>query len=484
MLPHIARDVPEFLVQRESLAYCSQLHVKRVKSSLVLCRNLMFYEYRQKELVHNIDLRSTCLQELQAQLESYNGPISSYLIRNNAADTSGDSTSYNMLHGADELPLSIGKYVWLGGRVYVLLRCWQKLLVLRRPEELGACFELIAHHEDLESYHLVKGPIQYQAYVELQFTNGKRQRTNFQTDEQEEDQQAPSSTSASSLGGFERLMQRVHGARAELQAQRAQTQQDFMRAQELQAFGAPSQRSPLLEEKQLLRRCGDVWTRICGCSGVYLVLGTLLTNSASCSRPSVLHALRPLLRISSEDEALPQPLSFVHRLYELPLQADGQPAEDYEELAQFWACQEQHSSAGLAWRQLTREGQLLPEQSLVMVLRLPLEQLLLQQGQLQVFATYELRGECGRMRQLQLQLASINVAALLEQQEKHVPRFAAHTLHQDFLALIMTQPAHCALQLQFKEAQQQTQFEQLLCRRFGLEAITVPQEQQQQRSCK
>lgn len=445
----------------------------------------MFYEFRQKELVHHIDLRSTRLQELQAQLQSYSGPISSFLIRDNAADTSGDSTSYNMLHGADELPLSIGKYVWLGGRVYVLLRCWQKLLVLRRPEELGACFELIAHHEELESYHLVKGPIQYQAYVELQFTNGTRERTNFQTDEQEEDQKATPSTSASSLGGFERLMQRVHGARAELQAQRAQTQQDFVRAQELQAFGAPSQRSPLLEEKQLLRRCGDVWTRICGGngSGLYLVLGTLLTNSASCSRPSVLHALRPLLRMPNEDEAPSQPLSFVHRLYELPLQADGQPTEDYAELAQFWACQEQHSSAGLAWQQLTRNGQLLPEQSLVMVLRLPLEQLLLQQGHLQLFATYELRGECGRMRQLQQQLASINVAALLEQQEKHVPRFAAHTLHQDFLALIMTQPAHCALQLQFQEAHQQTQFEQLLCKRFGLEAITVPQEQQQQRSC-
>lgn len=473
MLPHIERDVPEFLVQREMLAYCSQLDVKRIKSSLVLSRNLRFYEFRQKELVHHIDLRSTCLQELVGQLESYSGPVSSYLIRNNTADTSGDSTSYNMLHATDELPLSIGKYVWLGKHVYVLLRCWQKLLVLRRPEEHGASFELIAQHEQLEDYRLVKGPVQYQAYVELQFVNGKRQRTNFQNED--EDQAAPPSASNSSVAGFERLMQRVHSARAELQAQRAQTQQDFVRAQELQAFGAPGQRSPLLEEKQQLRRCGDVWMRICG--GVYLVLGALLTNGTGCSRPSVLHALRPLIRLSKGDEK--SSLSFVHRLYELPLLPDGQPPEEYEELAQFWACQEQHNT-GLAWHVATAGEKLPPEQSVVMVVRVPLEDLL-QQEHIQLFALYELRGECGKMRQLQLQLASVNVAALLEQQEQHVPRFTSNTLHQDFLAVIMTQPASCGLQLQFQTPQQQMQFEQLLCSKLELETITVPQEQQ--RSC-
>lgn len=473
MLPHIERDVPEFLVQREMLAYCSQLDVKRIKSSLVLSRNLMFYEFRQKELLHHIDLRSTCLQELDCQLQMYSGPVSSYLIRNNAADTSSDSTSYSMLHAADELPLSIGKYVWLGSQVYVLLRCWQKLLVLRRPEDNGASFELIAQHEQVEDYRLIKGPVQYQAYVELQFANGKRQRTNFQTGD--EDQAAPPSASNCSAVGFERLMQRVHSARAELQAQRAQTQQDFMRAQELQAFGAPSQRSPLLEEKQLLRRCGDVWMRICG--GVYLVLGTLLTNSAGCIRPSVLHALRPLLRLPHEIEETP--LSFVHRLYELPLLPDGQPPEDYEELAQFWACQEQYST-DLSWRVAIGDERLPPEQSAVMVVRVPLEDLL-QQEYIQLFAMYELRSECEKTRQLQLQLASINVVELLEQQEQHVPRFAPHTLHQDFLAVIMTQTANCVLQLQFQTPQQQMQFEQMLCSKLGLEAITVPQEQQ--RSC-
>jgi len=218
MLPHIEEDVPEFLIQRGTVAFCSLFHVKRTKSSLLLSRNLRFYEFRKKELVHHIDLRDTSLQQLATQLQSYDGPISSFLIREDVADVSGESTSYSMLHAAEELPLNIGKYIWLRDNIYILLRCWQTLLVLQRPSEHGASFKLIAQHENVEEYKLVNGPIQYQAYVELHFTNGKKLRTNFQPAESEET--APGTTEICSAPGFERLMQRVHGARAELHTQR------------------------------------------------------------------------------------------------------------------------------------------------------------------------------------------------------------------------------------------------------------------------
>ncbi|XP_034485243.1 uncharacterized protein LOC117790081 [Drosophila innubila] len=463
MLPLIEEDVPEFLIQRDTVAYCSQLHVRKTKSSLLLSRNLRFYEFRKKELMHHIDLRSTCLQKLKTQLQSYSGPISSFLIRDDVADVSGDSTSYSMLHAAEELPLSIGKFVWLGEHIYVLLRCWQTLLVLQRPTEHGGSFKLIAQHENVENYRLVRGPIKYQAYVELHFNNGKRQRTNFQS---AEECAAPGSSTGSGAVGFQRLLQRVHGARAELHTQRALTHQDFVRARELQAFGAPGQRSPLLEEKQLLRRCGDVWTRICGSC---LVLGTLLSNSAGSNRPSVLHALRPLIRLPNGCG-----LNFTHRLYELPLQADGQPPEDYDELAQFWACQEQHSTS-ISWRLLTNDAQLPPERSAVLLVRLQLEDLL-QLEQLQLLALYELHGES--KRQLQLQLCSINLTELLERPELHMPSFKSQTMHQDFLAVIMTQTAHCPLRLQFESSTEQQQFEQLLETKLGLRSTTVQQERQ------
>ncbi|EDW62520.1 uncharacterized protein [Drosophila virilis] len=470
MLTLVEEDVPEFLTQRDTVAYCSQLHVNKTKSSLVLGRNLKFYEFRKKELLHHIDLRGTCLQQLATELKAYSGPVSSFLIRDDVAETSGDATSYSMLHAVEELPLSIGKYVWLRDHVYVLLRCWQKLLVLRRPNEHGASFELIAEHDNVQVYRLVKGPIKYQAYVELQFCNGKRLRTNFQTGNALE--AAPTSSSSSnnnSAAGFKRLMQRVHCARAELNTQRAQTQMDFERARELHTFGAPGERSPLLEEKQLLRRCGDIWTRICGDA---LVLGMLLTNTAGSNRATTLHAVRPLLYLAQGGG-----LNYVHRLYELPLQADGQPPDDYEELAQFWASQEQQSIT-LSWQPATCVQQLSPERSAVLLVRLQLEDLL-SLDSIQLLALYELHG--ASKRQLQLQLASINISALLEQQELHVPSFAAQTLHQDFLAVIMTQTSHCALRLQFQGVEQQMQFEQLLVNKLGFAATTVPAEQEPRR---
>lgn len=473
MSPLVEQDVPEFLLQRDTIAYCSQLHVRKSKSSLVLGRNLKFYEFRKKELLHHIDLMETSLQQLATKLKSYNGPLSRFLIRDDVADSSGDATSYSMLHVPEELPLSIGKYVWLGEHIYVLLQCWQKLLVLRRPDEQGASFQLIAQHDNLNEYKLVRGPIRYQAYVELQFTNGKRLRTNFQGSEVPE---SPLTGSGSgTVAGFKRLMQRVHCARAELHSQRSQTQLDFVQSRELQAFGVPGQRSLLLEEKQLLRRCGDIWTRICGDS---LVLGTLLTNTAGTSCNSTLHALRPLLRLPHGSG-----LNYVHRLYELPLQADGQPPEDYDKLAQFWAMQQQQSGNSLGWLPASCVDQLPPERSAVLLVRLQLEDLLMLDS-IQLLALYELQGEC--KRQLQLHIASINVAAVLQQQELHVPSFAPHTLHQDFLAVIMTQAAHCALRLVFQGVEQQTQFEQLLLTKLNFVATTVPHEkhQQQQSDCK
>ncbi|KAH8290024.1 hypothetical protein KR044_000464 [Drosophila immigrans] len=475
MLALIEQDVPHFLTTRNTIAYCSQLHVHKSRSSLVLSRNLRFYEFANKKLLHQIDLRATCLQQLATQLEAYTGPISSFLIRDDVTPADRDSdrdsasnttTSYSMLHAADELPLSIGKYVWLGRHIYVLVRCWRTLLVLQRPAALGASFQLVAEYVDLEDYRLVRGP-NYQAYVELQFTNGKRLRSNFQPPNSEP---ATPSTAASSnsAAGFQRLLQRVNGARAELHTQRTLTQQDFGRAQEQQTFGAPAQRSPLLEEKQLLRRCGDVWTRICGS---HLLLGTLLNNSSSSARPCVLHAVRPLLQLPQGNG-----LNFTHRLYELPLQADAQPPEDYDELAQFWACQQQQHSSNFSWRLLTCNDRLPPERSAVLLVRVQLQHLLAEQ-QLKLLALYELRGQ--QTRQLQLQLASIELTELLEQQQLHVPRFAAHTLHQDFLAVIMTQTAHCPLRLQFQSAAEQLQFEQLLASKLGLSSHSVKQDTQQ-----
>ncbi|XP_017037015.1 uncharacterized protein [Drosophila kikkawai] len=481
MLPFVEEHVPELLLQRSRIAFSCNLHLGRGRerhkatSSLVLARNLKFYEFRRKELLHHIDLRGTRLQRLAGKLESYAGPVSHFLPKE-PGSVNGQELDCSMLSSSEELPIKIGKYVWQQDQIYLLLHCWQLLLVLRRPKEHGCNFELVAQHLDVASFRMTGGPIPFQAYVELQFaSSGKRLCTDFQEPPLDEGPSTsskasdPASATVSvSSQKFERLLQQVHSARAELSSQRAQTQQDFSRSQDLQTFGPPGQRSLLLEEKQLLRRFGDVWTRVCG---DYLVCGCLLINIAGGHRLSIVQELRPLVRLEPQSPSL----TFEHRLYELPLQADGQPPEDYEELAQFWACQEQHSRR-LKWRQVAKAAQLPPECSAVLVVRLSLADLL-QAERLHLMAVYEVRSgqekqlEAAAIESRQLHLVSLDARKLLDGMEALAPTFAASTLHQDFLAVIVTQKAKSSLRLEFQTPQDCARFEELLVAKLQFELI-------------
>ncbi|KAH8289390.1 hypothetical protein KR054_004556 [Drosophila jambulina] len=474
MLPFVEEHVPELLLQRSRIAFSCNLHLgrgrerQRATSSLVLARNLKFYEFRRKELLHHIDLRGTRLQGFAKQLESYTGPVSNFLPKE-PGSFNGQELDCSMLSSPEELPIQIGKYVWQQDEIYILLHCWELFLVLRRPKEHGGNFELVSQHLDVASFRMINGPIPYQAYVELQFgTSGKRLCTDFQEPKLDV---GPSTSSGSasvpisvSSQKFERLLQQVHSARAELSSRRAQTQQDFARSQDLLTFGPPGQRSLLLEEKQLLRRFGDVWTRVCG---DYLVCGCLLVNIAGSHRLSIVQELHPLVRL----EPRPPPnLTIEHRLYELPLQADGQPPEDYDDLAQFWACQEQHSRR-LKWRPVPKASQLPPECSAVLVVRLRLADLL-QAEQLHLMATYEVKRETEAVTELrQLHLVSLDSKKLLDDMETLAPTFAASTLHQDFLAVISAQEAQSSLRLEFQAAQDCSQFEHLLAEKLQFELI-------------
>ncbi|EDW75150.1 uncharacterized protein Dwil_GK19854 [Drosophila willistoni] len=495
MLPLLMEDdIPEFLLQRSSIAYGNTLHLQvgrqRLRSTLVLCRNLKFYEFRKKELLHHIDLGSDNeieeTKELQRQLENYKGPLSSFLIREDLdqykSNEAMGSLNYSMLQAVEDQPIEIGKYVWLGDHVYVLIRCWATLIVLLRPVQHGAKFELMAIHRNFKDYQLVNGPVQYQAYVQLNFRNGKRLLTNFESPDKLDVLASSSSCRLprdrdSSDDNFKSLLLQVHELRCQLSAQLSQTLMDMTRAQDLQAFGVPGQRSLLLDEKQILRRFGDIWTRVC--PGDRLVIGCMLANISGTQRLSIIHNVQPVLQLAKVGQnggGISWTLDY--RLYELPRQPNGQPPEDYNELAQFWSCQEQEQQYShlLNWRPISasissslfcHQNQLMPECNAVLVICLQLADLL-EVEKLELLVSYEV-GLKGSSRQLHV--STIDVASLLSQPELHAPSFKSESLHQDFLAVIMSQPAQCALCLEFlpDQKQQVGKFEQLLVSSLGFE---------------
>ncbi|XP_037727659.1 uncharacterized protein LOC119558319 [Drosophila subpulchrella] len=478
MLAAIQENVPEMVMQRSRMAFCHNLHLGRQHdrfnfgSTLVLARNLKFYEFRRKELVHHIDLRDTKLQEVASQLEGYDGPMCPFLPNTESRDRLESS----MLQDPEELPIKLGKYAFQREDIYLLIHCWKHLIVLRRPKEHGANFELVAQHRDVLSFQMAPGPIPYQAVVELHFRNGKRERCDFQKpceEEEEEEQPSTSKEAYAPAADLEARLQEVHSLRAELASQRAQTQKEFALAEDLFLFGPPGERSLLLEEKQPLRRLGDVWTRI---SGDYLVCGTVLVNIAGGHRLTIAKEVYPLVFLEPHID-----FCMEHRLYELPLLPNGQPPEEYDQMAQFWACQDQHTMR-LKWRPVRKPRQVPPESSVAMVVRLRLVDLL-HAEKLELMVQYEVgataeKNACPR----QLHLISFDVKKLLDATESLAPTFSPKTLHQDFLAVIMTHQAHCSLKLVFQAAEDCTTFEQQLVSKLQFELIEAQEPEKEQKS--
>ncbi|XP_016952992.1 uncharacterized protein LOC108026550 [Drosophila biarmipes] len=478
MLPSVKENVPELLLEPARLAFCANLHLGRqqdrfnFETTLVLARNLKFYEFRRKELVHHIDLRDTKLQQVRSQLEGYDGPVSPFLITTNARE----SLDSSMLQDPDELPIKFGKYVFQREGIYLLIHCWQHLVVLRRPKEHGANFELVAQHNGVLSYQMAEGPIPYQAVVELRFANGERELCDFQepAEEGEEEEQPSTSKEAYALSeDMEARLQEVNALRAELSSQRMKTHEELALLQDLQLFGPPGERSLLLEEKQPLRRLGDVWTRVCG---DYLVCGTVLVNISGSHRLIIVNELYPTVFLEPHID-----FCMEHRLYELPLLPNGQPPEEIDQLAQFWACQNQHTRR-LNWRAVPNARQVPPESSVAIVVRLRLVDLL-QAEQLQLIVHYEVGVSADKKAfPRQLHLIDFDVKKLLDATESMAPTFSPTTLHQDFLAVIMTHEEHCALKLVFQDAKDCKKFEQQLVSKLQFEVLEAQEPEREQES--
>ncbi|KAH8420331.1 hypothetical protein KR009_009251, partial [Drosophila setifemur] len=477
----VERNLPQLLRDPSRMAFCANLHLRfprqreKYSASLVLTRDLKFYEFQRQVLIHHIDLKSSRLQGIAQELRSYNGPTISW----QAEAAPVEELDSSMLPDADALPLVIGKYVWLPDEVYLLIKCWKVLVVLHRPKEHGVNFELVAEFEDVKAFEVVPGPVLYHAEVEVRFCDGTTKRCDFQEEAPEavpEAEPEPSTSNEFPSKELEDLIQEVNALEAKLSSVRSQTQEEFTKWREQQLFGNPGQRSLLLEEKQLVRRFGDVWTRVCGDE---LVCGTLLVNVSGGHRLTMVHGLKPLVRIVPAVD-----FHYEHWLYELPLQPDGLPPLDYDELAQFWACQDQHSRR-LAWRPVSKAGQLPPERSAVLLVKLSLADIL-QAEQIQLIAFYEVKSGGANEKPpkekdiRQLHLLSLDPAKILQQSEAMAPKFAPNTLHQDFLAVILTQKAQRVLKLEFKSDQDCMKFQEQLVSKLQFERIQAEEQSKDQ----
>ncbi|KAH8332005.1 hypothetical protein KR067_009036 [Drosophila pandora] len=479
MLPFVKENVPALQLQPARLAFYGNLHLmlpgdqEMSNSTLVLSRDMKLYEYRRKELVHYIDLRESKLQNLSTELRLYQGPVSSFLRKETTSEEAGSSQDLDctMLYVPEEMQITFGKYIWMNEKAYVLVHCWKLLLVLYRPQKHGENFELVAEHDAVSSFKMVTGPIPFEAIVELQFENGKRLRTDFQTDALN-DEPSTSAGGSNTMENFKELLEQVNSLEAELAVMRQQTQEDFSLWKNQELFGSAAHRSLLEEEKVLVQRFGEVWMRV---YGDYLVCGTLLINLNGSYRMNIVYNLKPLVRIEP-----PKDFRLQHRLFELPVQPNGKPPEDFDQLAQFWACQEQQSRR-FKWRPVPKEGLLPPERSAVMLVRLSLDDLI-DAKMFQLMAIYDVKRsrDAEDTESRQINLLTVDVPELISKLDTLAPTFSPKTMHQDFLTVIMTKEAQCVLKLKFQEAQDRSSFEEHLMSKMNFELFEVEDKKEDQ----
>jgi len=134
----------------------------------------------------------------------------------------------------------------------------------------------------------------------------------------------------------------------------------------------------------------------------------------------------------------------------------------------------------LKWRPVPKARQVPPESSVAMVVRLRLVDLL-HAEQLHLMVQYEVGATAEKNAwPRQLHLITFDVKKLLDATESLAPTFSAKTLHQDFLAVIMTHQAHCSLKLVFQAAEDCTTFEQQLVSKLQFELIKVQEPEKEQ----
>uniref|UniRef100_A0A1A9Z1Q6 Uncharacterized protein n=1 Tax=Glossina pallidipes TaxID=7398 RepID=A0A1A9Z1Q6_GLOPL len=352
-------------------------------------------EYKQKQLVTSIDLEHTCLHKVLNKLTNYSGPKCKRL-KGCASDEPTSSTqtpSYSLMDG-----ISFDEY------------------------------------EGVLSFRLVHGPIKYCPILEIKFENGRLLKTDFQESVR---RNTANEFAEQRLNDpeFRHLMHNIRSAKTELQLHQSITGRSFRQLHNKLTFGVPYIRSLKLEEKQLLRRCGDIWKRFT--LHDHLVIGVPLVNQSSPPYLTILRNLQPLIQFEPSESHI---LQCEYRLYQLK-----RTFEELDSIEAFLETEDVQLQANV-WLP-EQHLQLLPDSFAILLIKFQLSDII-NLNQCPLMLTYEIvkdfpltpyEDNTKEVYPLQLVLDTLDFHRILnEQRRMYEISFKWKTLNQDFLAIAMT----------------------------------------------
>lgn len=423
----VKRDVPEFI--SEYLIFCNSFtDLNKLKTCIVLTRNLKLFEFHQKELVASIDLSTTCLIKHKQDLQKYEGPKGNYYDIS-PIDDPGNSTIVDA-KGSNAKPITLGKYVFHAldiYKVYILVKCWDKCVVVRRlPDFTG--FKIEVEYENLLSYRITHGSLKFCPVVEFQF-----QASLLKTDFEEKSTKKLVGLNNKSME-MEQLLERVRNAKTELQLHKFITEQSFHTTQNNLTVGLPFLRSLKLEEKQMLNRCGDIWKRFSQHDD--LIIGIPLVNQCASPNLSIIRNIMPVLKPTD----FSQNICLQFRLFQLNLKFD-----QIDSLEMFLDTEDDQMQDNM-WC-LNEDLKILPESFVVLLVKFKISEIINLQ-KCPLVLNYEVKkyvhGSPDLINRhstmpLQLYIQTLDFQKILfEERLKYKIGFTPETIHQDFLTIAMT----------------------------------------------
>ncbi|XP_067636928.1 uncharacterized protein [Eurosta solidaginis] len=475
----IQHEVPSYLYN--GIVFCDKYLHQRKPLRIVLARSSKFYIFYQKQLLNCIDLSGTVLSKVEEAIRDYTGPKTKGFksVTTRSEECISNPTKQGGIMETTELQSTIlgevgtnvvaniafGKYIYRNfdiNKVYILIHCWDKLVVIDIHK-----YSIVTEYEDVKHFRIVHGKVKFIAILELQFENGSTLCTDFQTNEYNHQE---TNNNTTNRGNFKQMLERVRCANAELQLHKSATQRDFGILRDLETHGCNFVRSENLEEKPMIARCGDIWSRFV--TNDTLVLGVPLVNNCSANSLTLLKNLKPILKTN---DVVTENIFYKYRLYQLRTKF-----EDLEAMETFFQTEDDELKTYEQFWVDCKCTQLLPASFGVLLIALKIADIFLIEV-CPLFLYFEiekapLQRPIGlstiktRTYEQHLFLKTLNVTDLIRNREIYALSFDTLTCNQDFLACAMLNKER-TLYIELKTRSNSIIFEQIICKNFNFKTF-------------
>ncbi|XP_055380039.1 uncharacterized protein LOC129611110 [Condylostylus longicornis] len=279
------------------ILFASSLNFRQLRSTVFLTNKFGFYEYINNTQLSEIDL-SEFFNDLSPTEQK-----TLMEVRNKEFSVNEQSQTTRIARDSSKTHLiEIGKYIKYYGNskaIYVILKVFNKILILKKANG----YKVVKVLDKVEKFEICDLNTAYQADIYI-FFQGTQKPDLIKVEEDD----IPEIHRNIPFAKAKSLLEVTKKVRTEYERQKQNTRKNFMSLKNRSTFGCNIIRSLNIDEKSILGKYGDIWTKI---YNQYLIIGIPVVNNCTENLTTLLN-IKPILSKKNEDQ-----ISFEYSFYEL-----------------------------------------------------------------------------------------------------------------------------------------------------------------------